>query len=180
MQVTPYFPSTASRAPRRSSASSGPCATCRGLRYFRCQQRHILGTWHGHIRVLTATSVHSAARTRCRLFFKYNLGVGAARLVNIPTVEREPRNLQQTCFAAAGQAHKEALQSSYPADNVATIDRELDGLSQVLMCNSKTFSPAVCTHCMMLVLGLYLTYSSSYMYLKLLVLDHNAAGLMFA
>lgn len=143
MELAAYSSSTASDATRRNVAASGPCATCRGLRYPHCQPRHILGTCYGHVRVLTAKSVHSAAQARRGLSFTYRSGVGAARLANIP---REPRNLQQTCFAAAKQAHKEALPSSYPADNVATTDREQDGLSQVLMCYSKTFSAAVWMH----------------------------------
>lgn len=145
MELAANSASTASDATKRSLASSGPCATCRGLRYPRCQQRRILVTCYGHVRILTANSVHSAAQARRGLSFKYRLGVGAARLAKVPTVEHEPRNLQQTCFAAAKQAHKEILQSSYPADNVATIDKEQDGLSQLLMCSSKTFSAVVCT-----------------------------------
>lgn len=145
MEVAPAFTSHISDAPRRLLKAVDSCATCKSMHCPRCQQRHILGTCCGHIRVPATKRTHSAARMRHGLSFTYSLKPGAPELVlKEPTLEHAPRALQQTCFAAATQAHEKATQLSHPADHIATIDKQQAGLAQVLICSSKTFSAMVC------------------------------------
>ena len=140
MEVAAPLSSVASDKPRRQLGLVDPYATCKSMRF---QQRHIRGTCSGRARVCATSKIQPAAKLRHRLSFRYSLGPTAARLVKQTTVERAPR-LQQTCLAAATQAHKTAVQLSHPADYVGTPDTEQAGLSQVLICNSKTFSAVVC------------------------------------
>ena len=136
MEVAPAFSRLVPDTPRRHLRFVDSCSTCKSMHCPRCQQRHMLGTCAGHIRVPTTKKIQSAAESRRGLSFP--------KLVKEPTLGRAPTTLQQTCFAAATQAHQKAAQLSHPADHNAIIDKQQAGLAQVLMCNSKTLPSVVC------------------------------------
>lgn len=156
MSVTPEGIRLTYAASRYPLFSAEPFGTCKwhSTYYPRCQHGAQLALF-GHAKVSAHTRAGPCRARRRGLSFTYSSKAGDFAGLSGPTTQRALRDLQQTCFAAAKQADKEELLSSYTADSIPATDQEHTQLPQVLICNAQTLTAEV---------YIWLGHSISYMH----------------